>query len=149
MTRRENSVVEVRKSEDPVIRAIDDARALAHTKNLPEGVASRVVPGFCRTALEATFIRMVRARRLAKGIPHADIEDDLQIADRLTKLGALALFDDVERGGDVMSTLNSRFGHRAGDAFKRSNKGAHVSDSGPLDLLVTDTEDLCDKLLRT
>ena len=53
VTRREGSVVEPRRSKDPVSRYIEDAMALAYTDDLPPEVARRVVPGLCREALEA------------------------------------------------------------------------------------------------
>ncbi|HVL98224.1 MAG TPA: AAA family ATPase [Egibacteraceae bacterium] len=53
VTRRAESVVEIREVDDPVSRLLGDARVLASTDDLGEGVANRVVPGFCRAALEA------------------------------------------------------------------------------------------------
>jgi hypothetical protein len=74
VTRRERSVVEVRKALDPVQAHIEDAFALAHTADLPLPVVRRLVPGFCRSALEAAFIRVIRRRRPAAGTPHAGLE---------------------------------------------------------------------------
>jgi hypothetical protein len=51
--RRERSVVELKKNDDPVTRYIDDARAIALTGDLPEQARAVVVAGFCRSALEA------------------------------------------------------------------------------------------------
>jgi hypothetical protein len=53
VTRREGSIVETRRSKDPISRTIEDAMALACTADLPAEVARRVVPGLCREALEA------------------------------------------------------------------------------------------------
>ncbi len=129
------------------MRAIEDARALAHSDDLPDKVAHRVVPGFCRAALEASFIRMVRARRLAKGVAHADVEDALAGATRLTSLAALALFDDAQRGGDVLRHLHNKYGAWAATAFKRCKEGAHEGYEGRLNDLVRDTDSLCRKLV--
>jgi hypothetical protein len=52
LVRREQSVVELRAAFDPVRRHIEDALAVAQSKNLPPET-HRVVPGFCRLALEA------------------------------------------------------------------------------------------------
>jgi hypothetical protein len=41
VTRREGSVVELTKNEDPVSRNVDDARALARTTELPRGCSRR------------------------------------------------------------------------------------------------------------
>src|SRR5262249_7400710 len=52
VTRRPQSVVELRTSLDPVRANIEDALALVHTTELPKDVLRRIVPGFCRAALE-------------------------------------------------------------------------------------------------
>lgn len=125
VTRRPGSVVEVRRALDPVERYIADARALLADDALPERVTARVVPGFCRQALEAASARAVRRRRLARGERHAEVEAILQDATTLYPLLALALFDDAGRGGDVLAKLNGRWGRAAGDAVTRANRGAH------------------------
>src|SRR5437588_549465 len=56
VTRREHSLVELRQALDPVERHVADAHALVHSSGLPEEVARRVVPGFCRLAVEAGCI---------------------------------------------------------------------------------------------
>ena len=74
VTRREGSVVEPRRSKDPVSRYIEDAMALAYTDDLPAEVARRVVPGLCREALEAACMEAIRRRRIGRGEPHAEVE---------------------------------------------------------------------------
>ena len=74
VTRRANSIVEVRPMTDPVSGHLDDARALAMTSELPPDVASRVIPGFCRAAVEAACMEAIRRRRLARGELHDDVE---------------------------------------------------------------------------
>jgi hypothetical protein len=118
ITRRPKSVVEVRTSLDPVQGHIEDALALVHTTELPVAVLRRLVPGFCRSALEAAFITVVRRRRLAAGRLHGDVEEELKGAGKLTPLAALALFDDRNKGGDVVNRLN-KLGPWAGDVFKQ------------------------------
>jgi hypothetical protein len=75
VTRRAQSVVEVRQTADPVSTLLDDARAIALTDDLPEEVASRVVPGFCRAAVEAACMERVRRRRLLRGDTHEEVEE--------------------------------------------------------------------------
>jgi recombinational DNA repair ATPase RecF len=145
VTRRVNSVVEIRKGLDPVSRSLEDARALALTKELPSEAARRVVPGLCRLAVEARCDEVVWRRRLARGASHGEVEAALADADRLYVRTALALFDDTGRTGDVLNRLN-RMGPRAGDAFMRCNKGAHEADAGDLVGLVNDTQFLVDGL---
>ena len=74
VTRREGSVVEPRRSKDPVSRYIEDAMALAYTDDLPAEVARRVIPGLCREALEAACMEAIRRRRIGRGEPHAEVE---------------------------------------------------------------------------
>jgi energy-coupling factor transporter ATP-binding protein EcfA2 len=147
ITRRPKSVVEVRTALDPIRAHIEDALALVHTTELPVAVLRRLVPGFCRSALEAAFISLVRRRRLAAGRPHGDVEEELKGAGKLTPLAALALFDDKERGGDVMTRLN-KFGSWAGDVFKQCKDGAHDEVAGDLKLIIRDAEKLAGKILE-
>src|SRR5207248_7975822 len=126
VTRRPGSVVEVRPALDPVARVIDDAMALAQTRELPPAAAARVVPGLCRTALEAACTEVVRRRRLTRGETHVDVEKLLEDADRLALQLALALFDDPSKGGDVPPTLERRFGRSAVEVYRRANRGAHA-----------------------
>ena len=147
LTRRPKSIVEVRTALDPVRAHIEDALALAYTTELPGQVLRRLVPGFCRSALEAAFITVVRRRRLGSGRRLSDIEEELKGAVKLTPLAALALFDDREKGGDVMSRLN-RFGGWAGDVFKKCKDGAHQEIEGDVRLVIEDAEKLAAKILE-
>jgi recombinational DNA repair ATPase RecF len=137
VARKEGSVVELRPALDPVERHLEDARALTRTTDLPDEVARRVVPGFCRLAIEAACIQAVRRRRIARGEQHADVESLLQQATRVTTFAALALFDDGTRGGDVLTRINNQFGGRSGDAFKAASSGAHHGYAGDLRDLVS------------
>ena len=136
VTRREGSLVDTRRSKDPVSRYLDDAFALAKTDDLPPDIARRVIPGLCREALEAACMETVRRRRIGRGEPHADVEDLLLSAQKLTHLAALALFDDMDRAADVMTRINKEGGRPAGDTFKACNAGAHGKlDVVPIDLI--------------
>ena len=146
VTRRTASVVELREALHPVKAYIDDAFALINTKELPEDVRNRVVPGFCRSAIEAACHEVVRRRNLTKGLPNEEIEDRLIRAGTLSKTAALAFFDDEDRAGDVMNRLN-QWGGWAGDAFKIVNKGAHAGYSGDLSRLARHVQSMCEKVL--
>jgi hypothetical protein len=143
--RRPRSVVETRKSHDPVRRYLDDARALGLTDELAADARAVVVAGLCRAAIEAACHEVVRARRLTRGMPHAEVERDLAAAQTLNQVVALALFDAIGRGGEVVGRLNS-FGGWAGDAFIAARKGTHSAYEGDLALLVRDTGRLCARL---
>ena len=145
VTRRPNSVVEIRKSLDPVKAHIEDAWALASTNDLPGPVMRRIVPGYCRSALKAALIGMVRKRLLADSRSHTDVEESLAKAGTLNALAALALFDDRDRGGAVMARLN-KIGGWAGDAFKNCKEGAHQEFTGDIQQLIRDAEKLADKV---
>src|SRR6202008_5019122 len=62
VTRREASVVELRRALEPVGRYLEDALAVAGTLDVPSSAAARVVPGLCRLALEAACMEVVRRR---------------------------------------------------------------------------------------
>ena len=91
VSRRPGSVVEVRPCLDPVTQALADVGALAADRSVPHDVAARVVPGLCRTAVEAAFTAAIWRRQLRDGRGHAEIEAVLEEAGaRLTpaRLGA-------------------------------------------------------------
>lgn len=145
VTRRERSEVDLRPSGDPVTRNLDDARALARTTELPELVAQQVVPNFCRLAIEAAAVEVVRRRRIGKGIPHAAVEDTLANAPKTTSKLALAIFDDVNRGGDVARRV-AQWGEPEADALGISTRGSHSGFRGDLEALVRGTDRLCRRL---
>ena len=66
VTRRDASVVDLRRALDPVGRYLEDALAVAGTADLPSSAAARVVPGLCRLGLEAACMEVVRRRRLGR-----------------------------------------------------------------------------------
>ncbi len=132
VTRQPRSVVGIRAGLDPVERYLEDARALQLSEHVPRPVVDRVVPGLCRHALEAACTLVVRRRRLARGEAHADIDTVLDATTTLYRHVALALFDDADRSGDVLRSVNNRFGAAAGDAVKAANAGVH--ETVPVDL---------------
>jgi hypothetical protein len=139
VARRERSVVELKKNDDPVTRYIDDARAIALTRDLPEQARAVVVAGFCRSALEAACHEAVRTQRLAAGARHADVERALADAHTLHQMFALALFDNATRGDQVTPTLQRNYGERATRAFRAAKTGPHAAYRGDLASFVNDT----------
>lgn len=146
VSRREGSEVELRPALTPIERHIQDARSLARTDDLPSDVAARVVPGFCRLAIEAGCVEAVRRRRIGRGEPHAEVEDALRAVTRLTGYAALAIFDDPTRGGDVLTRINSDYGRSKADAFQAANKGSHGGFTGDLEALVRESAILAREL---
>ncbi len=126
VVRAENSVVTLRPALDPVIRYLDDAHALSCSAQLSEEVRAPIVAELCRSALEAACQRITWRRRLADGHRHADIEQAVAATTKsVTKVLALALFDDPDRGSDVLPNLNKHFGRWAADAYQACRKGVH------------------------
>jgi recombinational DNA repair ATPase RecF len=130
VTRREGSVVELRRALDPVGRYLEDALAVAGTADLPSPAAARVVPGLCRLALEAACMEVVRRRRLSRGEPHAEVERALSDTEGLTPLAALALFDDAARGGDVLPHLRRESGPAGAESFQQCDGAAPELGAG-------------------
>ena len=124
VTRQAGSQVACRTIDDPVAQYLADARALQHTDDLPTAAAVRALPQFCRLAIEAACTEVVRRRRIGRGEPHSDTDEVLNDARTLTQKLALALFDDVGRGGEVLARLN-RSDSRWADAVQWANRGAH------------------------
>ena len=123
VVRREQSVVELRRIQDPVQRYIDDAFAVAMSRDVP-AEALRVIPGFCRLALEAASSLAATRRLLHQGTPYADVQATLATPTTLNMWLALALLDDSERGGDVTGFLLKQHPWAA-DAVKEYNHGTH------------------------
>jgi recombinational DNA repair ATPase RecF len=146
VTRRPGSTVQLRICLDPVEQALQDAKALAADDSLPPEVAGRVVPGLCRTAVEAAFTEAIWRQQLRVGRRHDEIEEALEDARvRLNPLAALALTGDAAKGGEVLPKLNS-WGHRYADTYRTLNRGTHVAHDGDLRLLTGDAGNLVTKI---
>jgi ABC-type lipoprotein export system ATPase subunit len=141
VTRRAKSVVEIRSVTDPVSGHLDDAKALAMTSELPRDVASRVIPGFCRAAVEAACMEKIRRRRLMRGELHDDVEELLAANAKPHPLMALALFDDERKTADVLPRLK-KVGKWSADVFQAIKAGAHVRHEGDFDDLIKNAEKL-------
>jgi recombinational DNA repair ATPase RecF len=146
VTRRPGSAVQIRTSLDPVEQVLRDAGALAADGSVPSEVAARVIPGLCRTAVEAAFTEAIWRQQLRAGRRHDEIEDNLEAARvRLNPLAALALTGDASKGGEVLPKLNA-WGHRCADTYRALNKGVHVTHDGDLRLLIADVRGLVTKI---
>ena len=106
----------------------------------------RIVPGYCRAALEAAFIAVIRRRQLTPGHAKDQVEEALAKGGKLTALAALAFFDDRGKGGEVMARVN-KYGPWAGDAFKQCNEGTHKEFAGDLQQLIKDTTKLTERVM--
>jgi energy-coupling factor transporter ATP-binding protein EcfA2 len=123
VVRREQSVVELRRISDPVQRYIEDAFAVAKSRDVPTE-ALRVIPGFCRLALEAAASLATTRRLLHQGKTFADVQEALAAPTTLNMWLALAFLNDPDRSGDVAGFLLKQ--HPAAvDAVRECNRGTH------------------------
>lgn len=149
VTRRAESVVELRAGHDPVNRYCNDAWAIAKSDDLDPETAARTVGVFCRLAIEAACTEAVTRRRLAAGERYEAIEEMLESAKGLAQLMALALFDDITRTKDIASRLERGIGRWAVAAYRRVQEAAHkpVSQDALL-TLVEESEKLARGLVQ-
>ncbi|RZU75492.1 RecF/RecN/SMC family protein [Micromonospora kangleipakensis] len=143
VSRAERSVVTLRPGSDPVTRYLDDAYALSRNEEIAAEVRGPVVAELCRSAIEASCHRIVWRQRVARGVPHHRIEAAIVDASRrLTTTVALAVFDNADRGGDVLGYLSRRHGSRAVGAYKACKEGVHGAYLADLPGLVADARHL-------
>lgn len=149
VTRRPDSVVELRPGQDPVSRYCNDAWAVAKSEDLDPAVKARIVGVFCRLAMEAACTEAVTRRRLAGGEGYESIEALLDSTKGLAELMALALFDDIARTKDLTSRLDRGIGKWAVAAYRRVQEAAHkpVSQEAVL-TLVQESEKLARGLVQ-
>lgn len=147
VTRRTHSVVDVRLCLDPVQQALKDARDLSKDTGVPEDVKRRVIPGLCRTALEAAFTDAFWCQRLREGKTRAEIDAALDgKCKTLNHVAALGISGDSRAGDRILPTLN-RWGHAGyADTYQALNRSAHRPYGGDVGDLITDTRKLIDKV---
>ena len=148
VTRRPGSQVELKKSLDPIQGAIEDARAVELSGELPDEVRRRVVPGLCRQAIEAACLESGRRRLLAGGMSLDACEETWADADRVLPRVAIGLYGDAGRAADVYGTLNNKFGNWAADTVRDCNRMTHSGAGKGTDLkdLIFRSESLAIKL---
>jgi energy-coupling factor transporter ATP-binding protein EcfA2 len=146
--RGERSVVELRHSEDPVSRYLDDARAMALTKNLPSDLRGELVATCCRSAVEAAAHAKIRRVRLGRGERHADVEKLISEAKSTSDKVTLAVLDDPAKRPELLRTVRKEQGTPAVDALQRCRQGAHHGLDGDLRPFVKDVERLAEWIQR-
>ena len=128
--RRAQSSVDVQESRSPVQRYLDGARGYAKPDRLPPEVQSRVVPMFCRSAVEAAAANIVRRRAAQHGTSLSDADEQIAEARTLRETLALVLFGDAGRQGEVGGEIKRRYGDATATLVTALNRGAH---GNPLD----------------
>lgn len=136
VTRQPGSKVSTRPVQDPVRTAISDAFAVAKTEQMALVAKQKVVPAYCRVAVESAAATVVKRRMLNGGTPHHEVEDTLADGNaNLRRLVAHAMFGDPGRGREVNDELKARCHPSATWAMHHCNSGAHGNfDADPLDL---------------
>ena len=148
VTRREDSQVQCQPVQEPVQRHLSDARAVWLTEPLNQATRRRVIPGFCRQALEAACVEAVWRNRTAAGRDYAETEQDVNQAQTLNDKLKLVLLDDLNGDHQAMrNTLYKDFGRRAQDIVDACNRGAHGHWNGGMDDLIRGTEWLAKRIL--
>ncbi|WP_394621618.1 AAA family ATPase [Lentzea sp. JNUCC 0626] len=143
--RGEESVVQVRMSDDPVGRCLGDARAMRSDEDLPDALRAELVASCCRAALEAASHARFRRRRLGHGMPHAEVERQLECALTTRQKLTLAVLDDLAEPAKLVPHLEDVVGSWAVDLLQACRVGG---DTGDLDVLIRDTELLAGWLQR-
>ena len=126
VTRQPGSKVSTRPTHGPVKTAISDAFAVAKTEQMAMVAKQKVVPNYCRMAVEAAAATVVKRRLLTAGQQHHEVERIL--ADEklnLRRLVAFAIFGDENRGRDVNGELKARCDTSATWAMHHCNAGSH------------------------
>ncbi|MCY3913355.1 MAG: AAA family ATPase [Chloroflexi bacterium] len=145
--RRERSLVTCTPVENPVQQHLDGARAVLLTEGLAEKTRRRVIPVFCRQAIEAACIEAIRRSRAEAGRDQAETERDISRARTLNQKLILTLLDDVEgRHEDMQEALFQRFGMRARNVVAACNRGVHELLVDDLRVLIHDAENLAEWL---
>ena len=149
VTRDANSHVVCKRSGGPVWQNLDDARAFLRTEGIAEQTKERVVPFFCRQAIEAACLEGVWRRHAAAGIDRNETEAAIRRALTLDGKLALLLLDDPMLAEEAVNAVVTEFGPNAGDVVGDCNSGAHA---GPLSLelrtLTNRTKTLTDKIKK-
>ena len=146
VVRREQSVVELRRIQDPVQRYIDDAFAVAFNKDDVPGGAARH-PGLLQVCARVSARLLEATRMLHQGKPYAEVEAALAKPNTLRQWLALALLNDIDRSGDVITYLSTEHPW-AVDSVKACNRGAHSgSVCGDMGEFIRSVEQLTKKML--
>jgi hypothetical protein len=141
--RRAKSKVEVVAGSRPSERYLTEAFALCKSESLNKEVRDRVVPVFCRSAIEAACDAAIRRREHAAGTSHAAIEAKFSELTSLNTWLAAALDTSV---ANVSERVRAVGGHEAVAIVQAAKAGAHSPITGNLMALVRGAERLVKKL---
>jgi hypothetical protein len=130
ISRQDHSQVSVRKADDPVKLALDEARQVVRDLAGTPEILAEVLPGVCRIALEAALHEVVMRRVFNRGTPSwrtAKIEESLRKGGKLVQLASLALFGERRADNVVHAELTQRLGAEASQVIGWCNRGSHTA----------------------
>jgi recombinational DNA repair ATPase RecF len=148
VTRQPKSQVAVRECLDASSQALKDARALSKDDDIPLEVAERVIPGLCRTAVEAALTSAYWRSALRKGRSRTEIEESLEPNGRrvnLRGIAQLALFGQVT-DASVPGRISNQWGSRYVETYHALNRASHEGYTGDLTGLIEDTKSFVRKV---
>jgi hypothetical protein len=141
--RRAESVVGLHVVLDAVERHLKDALTIARNdQTVGAKMVARTVPAFCRLALESACIEVIRRHRLARGVPHNDVEEAIEENRTVHSLMELAIEENTSRKSDVFSYLKNKLGNRGADAFRNIKEGSHGNFTGSVEGLIKDSREI-------
>jgi hypothetical protein len=145
VTRGVGSAVAISPLTGPWEQRLKDATDVTLTPSLPDGIAGRVVPGFCRQALEAACTDALRRHWLQRGDPHLDVEQ--RLARRgLRELLAFLFHGEAHKHEGLIPRLRKLKTRNAVEVIQDCQNGAHEGFSGDLKEMVDRTRALCEEL---
>lgn len=148
--RNVGSRLTVERCDPAYERYLRDAERLAKGEGLGDELPRRLVPGFCRLALEAACNQRIFTDRLARGATFSEVDELIAQAQRLLARLALALLGDAAKAGDIPQYLKQNNGSGECKAVFRMKEthGAGSTLTRPdLVTLTHRTRDLCKRVL--
>lgn len=122
--RNPTSHVELRVGQAPVAQYLADAYHLSdHRSEVGDAAVRHVVPGLCRSAVEAALTSRIWREQLARGVDHADIAERISESGGLHALATLAMFGNRSRGKDLFKRLRNQGADV--DVFVQLKRHAH------------------------
>ncbi|WP_434742441.1 AAA family ATPase [Micromonospora sp. SH-82] len=138
VTRREGSIVEVRRVYDPADRYLDDARALVAAE-ISDEAKYLMVAGFCRSAIESVSMDRYRAVQHQRGIPYQQIQEGLSSAHTVKDRLSLGLFGRVVSRPDLFARLDRDYGAETSRTVQAVAKALHGHRTMPVRTMVANT----------
>lgn len=123
--RRAQSKVEIVAHRPPSDRYVGEALAFSKTENVSDEVRARVVPGLCRSAIEAACAARIRQRLIGEGVSHAAVEERLMEKTSLNTWLADAFELTVAQGNEIAGRVRQLAGDDGVATVRLVNKGAH------------------------